>query len=87
MDQGPEIVGIGYRAEMKGKGMVVFRWATRTRSVSAAFRHRRSCRSKQTKLTVSGIDRQKVGQVSAEMRALRPPDPYRTRACVTLANG
>ena len=34
---------------------------------------------KQTKLTVSGIDRQKVGQVSAEMRALRPPDPYKNK--------
>jgi large subunit ribosomal protein L6 len=32
---------------------------------------------KQTKLTLTGIDRQKVGQVAAEMRALRPPDPYK----------
>ena len=30
---------------------------------------------KQTKMTVSGIDRQKVGQVAADMRGLRPPDP------------
>ena len=29
------------------------------------------------KLTVSGIDRQKVGQVSAEIRSLRPPEPYK----------
>jgi large subunit ribosomal protein L6 len=34
---------------------------------------------KQTKLTVSGIDRQKVGQVSADMRSLRPPDPYKQK--------
>jgi large subunit ribosomal protein L6 len=34
---------------------------------------------KQTKLTVSGIDRQKLGQVAAEMRALRPPDPYKQK--------
>ncbi len=34
---------------------------------------------KQTKLTVSGIDRQKVGQVAAEMRGLRPPDPYKNK--------
>jgi large subunit ribosomal protein L6 len=32
--------------------------------------------AKLTKLSVTGIDRQKVGQVAAEMRSLRPPDPY-----------
>jgi large subunit ribosomal protein L6 len=34
---------------------------------------------KQTRLTISGIDRQKVGQVAADMRALRPPDPYKNK--------
>lgn len=34
---------------------------------------------KNTKLTVTGIDRQKVGQVAAEMRGLRPPDPYKQK--------
>jgi large subunit ribosomal protein L6 len=34
---------------------------------------------KQTRLTISGVDRQKVGQVSADMRALRPPDPYKNK--------
>jgi large subunit ribosomal protein L6 len=34
---------------------------------------------KQTRLTVTGIDRQKVGQVAAEMRGLRPPDPYKNK--------
>src|SRR5215468_5106776 len=75
-----EIVGIGYRAEMKGKNLVVF---------SLGFSHPIeyplptgidvAIDPKQTKLTVSGIDRQKVGQVSAEMRALRPPDPYKNK--------
>ena len=32
---------------------------------------------KQTKLSVSGVDRQAVGQVAAEIRALRPPDVYK----------
>src|SRR5690349_12696414 len=31
------------------------------------------------KLSVTGIDRQKVGQVAAEMRSLRPPDPYKNK--------
>ena len=34
---------------------------------------------KQTKVTISGIDRQKVGQVAADMRSLRKPDPYKNK--------
>jgi large subunit ribosomal protein L6 len=75
-----EIVGIGYKAEMKGKETVVF---------SLGYSHPIEMRvptgitvavdPKNTKLTVAGIDRQKVGQVSAEMRSLRPPDPYKQK--------
>ncbi len=75
-----EIVGIGYRAEMKGKGTVVF---------SLGYSHpieyplpsgvEVAIDPKQTKLAISGIDRQKVGQVAAEMRSLRPPDPYKNK--------
>jgi large subunit ribosomal protein L6 len=75
-----EIVGIGYRAELKGKGTVVF---------SLGYSHPIeyplpsgvdvAIDAKLTKLTLSSIDRQKVGQVAAEMRALRPPDPYKNK--------
>ena len=75
-----EIVGIGYRAELKGKSTVVF---------SLGFSHpieyplptgvEAVLDPKQTKLTLNGIDRQKVGQVAAEMRSLRPPDPYKNK--------
>jgi len=75
-----EIVGIGYRAEMKGKGTVVF---------NLGFSHPIEyplptgidvvIDPKQTRLTVSGIDRQKVGQVAADVRGLRPPDPYKNK--------
>jgi len=75
-----EIVGIGYRAELKGKGIVVF-----TLGYSHPIEYPLptgvdvAIDPKQTKLTVSGIDRQKVGQVAAEMRELRPPDPYKNK--------
>ena len=59
-----EIVGIGYRAEMKGKTTVVF-----TLGYSHPIEYP----------LPTGIDRQKVGQVAAEMRALRPPDPYKNK--------
>src|ERR1700758_3889874 len=72
-----EIVGIGYRAEMKGKNLGVF-----TLGYSHPIEYplpsgiEVAVDPKQTRLTVTGIDRQKVGQVAAEMRSLRPPDPY-----------
>jgi large subunit ribosomal protein L6 len=75
-----EIVGIGYRAEMKGKGTVVF-----TLGYSHPIEYPLptgidvAVDPKQTRLTVTGIDRQKVGQVAAEMRSLRPPDPYKNK--------
>lgn len=75
-----EIVGIGYRAELKGKNTVVF---------ALGYSHPIefplpsgigvAVDAKQVKLTVSGVDRQKVGQVAADMRALRPPDPYKNK--------
>src|SRR5689334_17539156 len=75
-----EIVGIGYRAELKGKGTVVF-----TLGYSHPIEYplpggvEVAIDPKQTHLTVSGIDRQKVGFVAAEMRSLRPPDPYKNK--------
>src|ERR1700733_3173113 len=75
-----EIVGIGYRAEMKGKSMVGF---------SLGYSHpieyplptgvEATGDPKQTKLALTGTDRQQVGQVAAEMRSLRPPDPYKNK--------
>jgi len=75
-----DIVGIGYRAELKGKGTVVFTLGYShpiefplPTGIAVAID------PKQTKLTVSGIDRQRVGQIAADMRALRPPDPYKQK--------
>jgi large subunit ribosomal protein L6 len=72
-----EIHGVGYRAEVKGKDRVEF---------SLGFSHAIVFPlppgvtvqvEKQTRLTVSGVDRQQVGQVAADIRALRPPEPYK----------
>src|SRR5258706_6038498 len=75
-----EIVGIGYRAEMKGKGMVVFSLGY-SHPVEYPLPTGVECAvdPKQTRLTLTSIDRQKVGQVAAEMRGLRPPDPYKNK--------
>ncbi len=75
-----DIVGIGYRAELKGKGLVVF-----TLGYSNVIEFPLpsgidvTIDPKQTHLTIAGIDRQKVGQVAADMRQLRKPDPYKNK--------
>src|SRR6266403_1574176 len=75
-----EIVGIGYRAEMKGKGMVVFSLGY-SHPIEYPLPTGVDCAidPKLTRLTLTSIDRQKVGQVAAEMRGLRPPDPYKNK--------
>ena len=73
-----DIVGVGYRAELKGKQVqfalgyshpVVFDIPT---GIDVAI-------DKQTHVTVTGIDRQLVGQVAADIRRLRKPDPYKQK--------
>lgn len=73
-----DIVGIGYRAEVKGKTLLLTLGYSHTveypipegLSITA---------EKQTHLVVSGADRQQVGQAAAEIRGLRPPDPYKNK--------
>jgi large subunit ribosomal protein L6 len=73
-----DIVGVGYRAELKGKQVhfalgyshpVVFNIPT---GIDIAV-------DKQTHLVVTGADRQLVGQVAANIRRLRKPDPYKQK--------
>ena len=73
-----DIVGVGYRAQVEGS-KVVF---------ALGFSHPVEFKvpdgikiaiEKQTHVTVSGIDRQQVGQVAAEIRDLRRPDPYKQK--------
>jgi large subunit ribosomal protein L6 len=73
-----DIVGVGYRAELKGKQVhfalgyshpIVFEIP---QGIDVAI-------DKQTHITVTGIDRQAVGQVAANIRRLRKPDPYKQK--------
>ena len=75
-----DIVGIGYRAELKGKGTVVFTLGySHPIEVPLPTGIEVAIDPKQTHLIISGIDRQKVGQVAADMRSLRKPDPYKNK--------
>jgi large subunit ribosomal protein L6 len=71
-----EITGVGYRAAVQGKNL----------QLALGFSHDvlypipegiAIATPKPTEIVVSGIDKQRVGQVAAEIRAFRPPEPYK----------
>jgi len=73
-----DIVGVGYRAEVKGKNIVLALGYSHPiefpipEGIQVAI-------EKQTHMVVSGADKGQVGQVAANLRALRPPDPYKQK--------
>ena len=71
-----ELVGVGYRAALKGKDLelslgyshpVIYKAPAGITFASA----------KPTEIKISGADKQAVGQVAAELRSFRPPEPYK----------
>ena len=73
-----DIVGVGYRAELKGK-QVIFALGYAHAVVFDVPAGIDIAIDKQTHLTVTGVDRQLVGQVAANIRRLREPDPYKQK--------
>jgi len=73
-----DIVGVGYRAELKGK-QVVFALGYSHAVVFDVPNGIDITIDKQTHITVTGVDRQLVGQVAANIRRLRKPDPYKQK--------
>ena len=79
-----EITGVGYRAAMQGKNL----------NLSLGYSHDvvyevpagvTIATPKPTEIVITGIDKQKVGQVAAEIRSYRPPEPYKGKG-VKYAN-
>jgi large subunit ribosomal protein L6 len=79
-----ELVGVGFRASIQGKAL----------NLALGFSHPVSYpipegitieTPTQTEITIKGIDAQKVGQVAAEIRDIRPPEPYKGKG-VRYAN-
>src|SRR4051812_14397884 len=73
-----DIVGVGYRAELKGK-QVIFALGYSHAVVFDVPAGIDIVIDKQTHITVTGVDRQLVGQVAANIRRLRKPDPYKQK--------
>jgi large subunit ribosomal protein L6 len=79
-----ELVGVGFRAQIQGKAL----------NLALGFSHPVSFPIPEgisietpslTEIIIKGVDRQKVGQVAAEIRAIRPPEPYKGKG-VRYAN-
>src|ERR1700747_3000932 len=73
-----DIVGVGYRAEVKGK-QVIFALGYSHAVVYDIPAGIDVAIEKQTHLTITGVDRQLVGQVAANIRRFRKPDPYKQK--------
>jgi large subunit ribosomal protein L6 len=72
-----EIEGVGYRAELSGKNLVINVGFSHPVVVEPPEGISFDADMKVRQIKVSGFDKQLVGQVSAEIRKLRPPEPYK----------
>ncbi|MGD8439835.1 MAG: 50S ribosomal protein L6 [Holophagae bacterium] len=72
-----EIIGIGYRAERQGNAVVFNLGYSHPINFEIPDGIDIEVDGKANRVTVSGRDRQQVGQVAAEIRRLRPPEPYK----------
>jgi large subunit ribosomal protein L6 len=72
-----DIVGVGYRAEVKGKEVVFQLGYSHPVRFAVPEGIDIVVDAKTGHITITGIDKQRVGQTAAEIRALREPDPYK----------
>ena len=71
-----EINGVGYRAQLQGKNLVLQLGFSHDVHYPVPDGITVQC-ADQTHIAVSGADKQRVGQTAAEIRAFRPPEPYK----------
>jgi len=71
------LVGVGYRATVQGKDLKLALGFSHDVIYPAPEGISFEVPKNQTEITVTGVDKQKVGQVCAEIRAFRPPEPYK----------
>lgn len=72
-----EIEGVGYRAEMDGKNLIVYVGYSHPVKVEPKDGITFEAETKTRQIKVIGIDNELVGQVAADIRKIRPPEPYK----------
>jgi len=70
-----ELVGTGYRAELSGEGLIIA--IGYSHPVIVKVPEGIGFKAEKTQVTVSGVNKELVGQVAANIRAIRPPEPYK----------
>jgi large subunit ribosomal protein L6 len=70
------IIGVGYRAEVQGN-LLVMNLGYSNEFIAGVPEGLQVVADGQGKVTISGIDKQKVGEFAAQIRKLRPPEPYK----------
>ncbi|SKA76124.1 50S ribosomal protein L6 [Desulfobaculum bizertense] len=73
--KGLEVVGVGYRVKVQGKKVVLN--VGYSHPVEYALPEGIEAKAEGTKLTISGCDKQMVGEVAAQIRRVRLPEPYK----------
>ena len=71
-----DITGVGYRAQLQGKNLQLQLGLSHDVVYPVPEGIKIECPT-QTQIIISGIDKQQVGQVAAEIRSFRPPEPYK----------
>jgi len=71
-----EVNGVGYRAEMQGKNLVLYVGYSHAVTIEPAQGISFETDAKTRQVKVMGYDKQMVGQVAADIRKVRPPEPY-----------
>ncbi len=71
------VEGVGYRAEMAGKNLMLYLGYSHPIMITPPAGIAIGADPKAKTISVEGIDKEKVGEISAEIRSLRPPEPYK----------
>ncbi len=74
-EKGLEIVGVGYKAEVKGNKVIINVGYSKPKEYQLP--EGVNARVEGLKIFISGIDKQVVGEVAAQIRRIRPPEPYK----------
>jgi large subunit ribosomal protein L6 len=72
-----QVVGVGYRAELSGSSLIMHLGYSHSIEVKPPSNVTFSVDPRPKLITVEGIDKEVVGQVAADIRKLRPPEPYK----------
>jgi large subunit ribosomal protein L6 len=71
------VEGVGYRAELQGKRLMLYLGYSHPIMVEPPDGIKLEADPKAKTIGIEGIDKEKVGEIAAEIRSLRPPEPYK----------